>query len=191
MSLLEPTSALKEDALLANWCRWANARLKTTLDGKTAYFGNGHNHWGVQTNQKALAGFATAGLQSESETYLDTARNMLRFSLETHHSGNRLLLDGGKWGHCWYSALGIERMMHVIPDLEPVLTPNDHDDLRGHADFRSGLASRIPPSQGRKDRKQRARGQPLEWLPTLSSSANVSGRSQGKAVCRKVLRVHR
>lgn len=131
MSILEKRPPEAEPALLlASWCDWAASRLGLSADGDALYFGNGHNHWGVQTNQKALAGFATAGTLDGREEWIDISRKMLRFSLQTHHTGDRRLLDGGKWGHCWYSALGIERMMHVAPDLDPYLTQSERDSLR-------------------------------------------------------------
>ncbi len=124
------TSSQAEVELLARWSAWAASRLGKAWNGKAFYFGNGHDHWGVQTNQKALAGFATAGSLEGREEWLHIALKMLRFSLETHLSGTRRLLDGGRWGHTWFSVLGVERMMHAIPLIEELAAESDLVGLR-------------------------------------------------------------
>ncbi|PCJ60247.1 MAG: hypothetical protein COA79_08735 [Planctomycetota bacterium] len=86
-------------------------------------YGHGCNGWGIQTIQKAFSAFAILGSNDLVEAdiqpkLLQQAKGLLRYNLETHHSGNLTCGDESKWGHTWISVLGIERMMHSIETLE-------------------------------------------------------------------------
>ena len=106
-----------------------------------AYYGDGTNGWGCQTNQKALAAFAVlsaardldednAGMSREKLLELTLA--MLRYSLESHKAGTYHTTDSDtfRWGHTWISALGIERMMHGVTHIGDKMSEHDHSLLR-------------------------------------------------------------
>jgi len=99
-------------------------------------YGTGYNSWGVQTNQKYLAAMATLAVHPDSPAGVDRdwalarAQAALRFSLASHVSVNGRCTDGTRWGHTWISALGIERMMHGVYQMESLLTSKDRADLK-------------------------------------------------------------
>lgn len=106
-----------------------------------AYYGDGTNGWGCQTNQKALAAFAvlaTADDFNESnagvsrEKLLELTLSMLRYSLESHKVGSYHTTDSDtfRWGHTWISSLGVERMMHGVMQIWDKLSEADHALLR-------------------------------------------------------------
>lgn len=130
---------------LARWARSAE-RDWYPLPGRTdlGCYGTGYNAWGVQTNQKyvgALAALATLSPEGlvDREWAQQRARAALRFSLDSHVSGDLTCTDGTRWGQTWISALGLERMMFGVALLEPHLTGTDRDSLRrvltGEADW--------------------------------------------------------
>ncbi len=120
----------REKKLLESWCGWASEKVNFIDGNELAYFGNGMDAWGVQTNQKALAAFAIMADKTQKQSWMELAVKMLRYSLDTHLSGNRRMMDGHHWGNTWISVLGIERMMHAIPSLEPYLSDDDRNSLR-------------------------------------------------------------
>jgi hypothetical protein len=103
-------------------------------------YGSGYSgNWPVQTQMKAVAGLAVlasdpafdaarAGMSREA--VLDRALRMLRYALQSHHSGSFHCCDNLTWGHSWISALGIERMMHAVEAIEDHLTDSDRERLR-------------------------------------------------------------
>ena len=101
-------------------------------------YGSGYNAWGVQTNQKyfaALTALTLAPLDEAAVTVdrawaLERALAALRFSLDSHVSGSLACTDGSAWGHTWISGLGIERMMHAVARIEPLLSEADRAGLR-------------------------------------------------------------
>ena len=102
-------------------------------------YGTGYDAWGVQTNQKAMSALAVLSTDPEldevrigmsRDELTEHAKRLLRFSLESHKVGTFRCTDGRSWGHTWISALGIERMMHAVDELEGVLTDSDRDLLR-------------------------------------------------------------
>ncbi|MBQ7921578.1 MAG: hypothetical protein IJ325_03250 [Clostridia bacterium] len=106
-----------------------------------AYYGDGTNGWGCQTNQKALAAFAVFAMASDLDEnnvgmsrkkLLELSLSMLRYSLESHIVGSYHTTDSDTfhWGHTWISALGIERMMHAVMQIWDKLSPHDHALLR-------------------------------------------------------------
>lgn len=128
-------------SMLERWTRSAQQhvfRVKERPDLQC--YGTGFGSWGVQTNQKAFAAFATLAAVLPSrpaaaeglskQTISDTAVAMLRYSLSSHIEGNHHNADGTKWGHTWISALGIERMMHGVEAIQDLLTEEDFEDLR-------------------------------------------------------------
>lgn len=94
-------------------------------------YGTGFGHWGIQTQQKAFAATAVLAActddKSEQSFLLEAARRMLRYQIDTHHSGPLLGTDGLHWGRSWISALGIERMMHGIEAFEPFMEEADRE----------------------------------------------------------------
>ena len=116
--------------LLRDWADFAE-RDWYPLPGRQdlGCYGSGYNSWGVQTNQKYLAGMVALAVRGDGRA-LDRALAALRFSLASHVSGELCCTDGTRWGHTWISALGIERMMHGVYLLEPHFTESDHAALR-------------------------------------------------------------
>lgn len=122
-------------SLLSQWVPAALNEMYSPPDcPNTLCYGTGFTHWGVQTQHKACATFAVlatdpatdASLTGISQTELQqTALQLLRFSLNTHIEGAFAGTDGKKWGHSWISVLGLERMMHGIDALTPLLTEDD------------------------------------------------------------------
>ncbi len=127
------------DSLL-KWISAAQEYL-VTVDSveNTMYYGTGDSVWGINTHNKALAVFAVT---SESIFFDDRkagmtrqeARNialsMFRYSIRTHLVGNSKLTDGKKWGHTWISSLAIERIMHAVELLLPVITEEEKELFR-------------------------------------------------------------
>ena len=126
--------------MLERWTQSARRYLYRIPDRpELLCYGSGENGWGVQTNQKAFAVFATLGAHAgyrpsrggmTQDELRDTALRLLRYSLRSHIAGDYHCTDGTKWGHTWISALGVERMMHGIAALEPWLTAEDRALLR-------------------------------------------------------------
>ena len=120
---------------MGNWCPFAlNDIYNIPARPDLACYGPGSNNWGVQTNQKAFAAFATLACDPAfdaqicklpREQILETALRLLRFSLESHIEGSYKCLDNSKWGHTWISVLGIERMMHAVEAILPILSEED------------------------------------------------------------------
>jgi hypothetical protein len=123
--------------LLARWFKYAE-RFWYSLPDRPAMgcFGTGYNTWGVQTNQKYVAAAALLAAQDQSiegvdrQFALDRALAALRFCLASHVSGDYRCTDGAQWGNTWISALGIERMMHGVHLIEPLLAEEDQAALR-------------------------------------------------------------
>lgn len=125
--------------LLAEWAKAAE-EWWYPIPGRSGLgcYGTGYGGWGVQTNQKFLAGMATLGGLGPAygfdpglcERAMDRAMAAWRFSLDSHLTGEGCCTDGTRWGQTWISALGIERMMYALPYLDPHLTAQDRDDLR-------------------------------------------------------------
>lgn len=123
--------------LLARWASSAEHSWYTLAGGRgQGCYGSGYNSWGVQTNQKyvsaigtlAVMGADTAGV--DAEWALSRALSALRFSLDSHLSGQGCCTDGSQWGHTWISGLGIERMMHAVYLLWDHMTETDRAALR-------------------------------------------------------------
>ena len=110
----EEISTLCRD-MLSKWCVKAGEHIYTIPDTDSMeVYGIGHNSWGVQTTQKALAAFATIGMHDKNEQFVKRALNLLRFNMQSHIEGEMHCLDGTKWGHTWIGTLGINRMMHGV-----------------------------------------------------------------------------
>lgn len=110
--------------LLTRWGRWAEFGWYQLPDNPSlGCFGTGYDAWGTQTNQKYLAAMATLsalGPESQREHARQRALAALHYELATHVSeGTAKRTDGSLWGRNCFSALGIERMMHAWPYLEP------------------------------------------------------------------------
>ena len=127
--------------LLRDWVVFSKKHLyRCPEDPTLVCYGNGiATNWGVQTNFKAFSAFAIAGVLDEidfsdtgttKEEVLEESLAMLRYSLRTHLTGDFNGTDGGRWGHSWIYALGIERMFHAIEALEDYLTDDDRARLR-------------------------------------------------------------
>ena len=119
--------------LLETWVRTVRKEL-VSVPGRPdlCYYGDGSNGWGVQTNQKAFAGFAVVAALTKDEALLADALGMLRYSLATHLTGNQDLAHGevSRWGHTWISILGVERMMVGVEAIDFALTETDRQQLR-------------------------------------------------------------
>ncbi len=129
------------ESYLSALAKWAPFALKDMREAGSARglrllrYGTGYDTWGVQTNQKAFSAFAVlatdpsplaesvSGLSRES--LVDASLSLLRFSLESHIEGSSSCSDGRKWGHTWISVLGVERMMHAVEDLMPLIPEGD------------------------------------------------------------------
>jgi hypothetical protein len=123
--------------LLSNWAK-ASEKFWYNLPGVPGMgcYGTGFNAWGVQTNQKYFAAMAVLAARPQAsggvdrQWALERALASLRFSLSSHVSGSSTCTDGTQWGHTWISALGIERMMHAVYQIERQLSAQDQEDLR-------------------------------------------------------------
>jgi hypothetical protein len=118
---------------LEPWCRFASNRLHRTAPDSLCYGIGSHGHWSLQAHDTAFAAFAAlaadpgldparAGFSRDELTA--TALAMLRFTLRSHLANGGACTDGQPWGHSWISALGLERLMHGVEALEPVLAPD-------------------------------------------------------------------
>ena len=117
--------------LLRNWAQAAEAFWYALPGTKNlGCYGTGYDAWGVQTNQKYLATMASLAAHDQDDRALDRALSALRFSFYSHVTGAGCGTDGRSWGCTWISALGIERMMHAMPLLQPHLTVEDQNALR-------------------------------------------------------------
>lgn len=128
--------------LLEKWAAYAVNDIYTCPDRpELAYYGDGTNGWGCQTNLKAFTAFAilaTSDHLNETNTglsrekLLELTLSMLRYSLESHKVGSYHTTDSDtfRWGHTWISALGVERMMHAVMEIRDYLSPHDHELLR-------------------------------------------------------------
>lgn len=118
--------------LLGKWLPFSDTGW-LPLSDETGFFGTGYTGWGVQTNQKflsamaALAHFAP-GFQLDVDVSLIRRRALsaLRYSVDSHASGQGACADGRQWGRHWLASLGIERMMHGVE----LLSPSFEDSLR-------------------------------------------------------------
>ncbi|MDD4774325.1 MAG: hypothetical protein PHZ09_12115, partial [Eubacteriales bacterium] len=121
-------------SLLNQWVESSGGYLVTPPDRPDLlYYGDGSDGWGVQTNQKAFAAYAVvSAMPGGRPEMLDKALAMLRYSLESHKSGQYHVTDGDdkRWGHTWISALGVERMMHGVHAIRKYLTDRDQTLLR-------------------------------------------------------------
>lgn len=122
---------------LARWAKFSERYWNPLKDHLGyGYFGTGYDAWGVQTVQKYVASMATLATSAHPqaadirEWALQRALAALRYNLATHKSGPLCCTDGSKWGHTWISALGIERMMHGVLRIIPMLTHDDCASLR-------------------------------------------------------------
>lgn len=118
--------------LLSRWAAAAEEFWYAAPDG-SGCFGPGYIHWGVQSNFNYAAALATLAAQpgvDRADHWQERALAALRFSLASHHTGDRPGLNGQHWGHSWISMLGIERAMHGIRHLHPLMTDADHAALR-------------------------------------------------------------
>src|SRR5690606_32743609 len=124
--------------------RWADASEPWWFDlpGRAGLgcYGTGYNHWGLHTNLKYVAAMATLAPHAGAPAGVDRERALaralaaLRFTTLSHTAneahGGVPLADGTRWGQTWITALAIERMMHVMPALEPHLTDADRAGWR-------------------------------------------------------------
>lgn len=127
--------------MLKNWVVFSEKHLyRCPEEEGLICYGNGTStNWGMQTHLKAMSAFAVAALTDEidfsdtpltKEEVLDEALAMLRYALRTHLVGDFVCTDGGRWGHSWIFALGIERMFHAIELLDGYMTAEDKDNLK-------------------------------------------------------------
>ncbi|HOJ39053.1 MAG TPA: hypothetical protein PK644_01140, partial [bacterium] len=126
--------------LLEGWLRSAEEDLYTPPDRPDLLcYGTGYDHWGVQTNQKAMATYAVLAADPafdpdragySREVVREKALKLLRFSLASHLEGDYHCLDGRRWGHTWISVLGLERMMHGVEAIRNYLHDDDEKLLR-------------------------------------------------------------
>ncbi|CAG7626239.1 hypothetical protein ACFQI7_14255 [Paenibacillus allorhizosphaerae] len=127
-------------SLLQKWVNGARKHVIYFPDRpELACYGTGEDTWGVQTNQKALAAFATVAADPRFEAAAagisrwelqELALRMLRYSLQSHIEGDYHCTDNASWGHTWISVLGLERMMHGVDALSPLLQDADKTLLR-------------------------------------------------------------
>ncbi|MDD5708376.1 MAG: hypothetical protein PHR35_20850, partial [Kiritimatiellae bacterium] len=128
-------------SLLEDWVAQARRWLYRLPDsGGLVCYGIGHHgHWAMQAHDTAFSAFAVLAADPQTDTartgmsrdeLTATALAMLRFTLRSHHAGEGRATDLGNWGRSWISPLGLERMMHGVRAIRPVLTAADHDLLR-------------------------------------------------------------
>lgn len=127
--------------LLENWVAQARRWLyRLPDDGGLICYGLGqHGHWALQAHDTAFSAFAVLAADPETDPentkmsrdeLTATALAMFRFTFRSHHAGGGHATDLKSWGHSWISVLGLERMMHGVRAMRPVLTADDHDLLR-------------------------------------------------------------
>lgn len=104
-----------------------------------ACYGTGFDEWGIQTNQKAFAGYAVLADDPNTDEklcgicrqeLLKDALCMLRYTLRTHITGDVPCGDNKHWGHTWLTSVGTERMMHGVDCIWNEMTKEDHALLR-------------------------------------------------------------
>lgn len=99
-------------------------------------YGTGYDHWGVQASMKFAAAaadwsvLADAAPVADRDAARDHALAAFRHAIRTHKSGDLAGTDGNAWGCTWISALGLERMAHAVPLLDPYLTDDDRARYR-------------------------------------------------------------
>lgn len=127
--------------LLHAWTRYADRWLYRLpgSDGLICYGTGAHGHWALQAHDTAFTGYAmlaTIPANSGSTTHLSreacaaTALALCRYTFQSHHVGGGTAADGQTWGHSWISTLGLERMMHGVRAIRPVLTDADQERMR-------------------------------------------------------------
>ncbi|CAG7607792.1 hypothetical protein PAESOLCIP111_00996 [Paenibacillus solanacearum] len=127
-------------ALLQRWVKGALKHVFHFPDrSDLACYGTGEDTWGVQTNQKAIAAFATVAADPRFDgtaagisrrELQELALRMLRYTLASHIEGDYRCTDNVSWGHTWISVLGLERMMHGVDALQPLMQEGDNALLR-------------------------------------------------------------
>ncbi|MFA9479490.1 hypothetical protein ACERK3_14470 [Phycisphaerales bacterium AB-hyl4] len=137
------TAAFNLEPAFRLLARWAQASEKWWYDipdqPDLGCYGTGYNHWGLHTNLKYVAAMATLANADDTPAHIKRDRALqralaaFRFTLASHKASENepgdypdvTLTDGNRWGQTWITALAIERMMHVMPALEPHLTDAD------------------------------------------------------------------
>ncbi|MCF6176704.1 MAG: hypothetical protein L3J71_13160 [Victivallaceae bacterium] len=127
--------------VLENWVEGAAKYFYTPADSSEIMcYGTGESHhWAVQTNMNAFAAFAVlatspdldeSAIDMSRSKLLDVSLKMLRYSLRTHHCGERFCSNNRQWGHSWISVLALERMMHGFDAVEEFLDEADKLAMR-------------------------------------------------------------
>jgi hypothetical protein len=127
--------------VIENWVKAASKYFYTPTDNSNIMcYGTGESlHWAVQTNLNAFAALAVLATSpdldenlvgmSKSEL-LNISIKMLRYSLQTHHTGKKLCSDNKQWGYSWISVLALERMMHGFDAVQSYLSEEDKSAMR-------------------------------------------------------------
>lgn len=127
--------------VLQNWTK-AAAKYFYTPAGQADImcYGTGESHhWAVQTNMNAFAAFAVLATSPDlNENIIDMSRKellditlkMLRYTLQTHHTGDTFCSNNKQWGHSWISVLALERMMHGFDAIQEFLSEKDKLAMR-------------------------------------------------------------
>jgi hypothetical protein len=127
--------------VLENWVQGAAKYFYTPTDSPDIMcYGTGESHhWAVQTNMNAFAAFAVLATSPDldenaigmsRDKLLDITFKMLRYTLQTHLSGEHLCSNNKKWGHSWISVLALERMMHGFDAIQEFLSEEDKSAMR-------------------------------------------------------------
>lgn len=107
--------------------------------GLTCYGTGAHGHWALQAHDTAFTGYAilasapdadTAPARLSQDELAATALSLYRYTFQSHHDGGGAAVDGKTWGHSWISILGVERMMHGVRAIYPLLTADDLERMQ-------------------------------------------------------------
>lgn len=124
------TAPITSESLLPLLARWhaAARRRMHPVPGRSdwLFYGSGNQtSWAVQAHCTATAALAVLGGDGGMKAAGDEAIRMFRYLLATHRSGGDVTTSGKPWGHHWISVLGMERLAHALPALEPWMTEAD------------------------------------------------------------------
>lgn len=132
-----PSSAARSLDLLGRWLVFSR-RDWYAIPGHPdlGCYGTGYDHWGVQASMKfaaAAADWSTLAVgapAADRDAVRRCALAAFRHAIRTHTTGDLAGTDGNPWGCTWISALGLERMAHAVPLLEPHLADDDRARYR-------------------------------------------------------------
>lgn len=136
---MHPIGAEDYRRTLEPWCRFARPHLHRVSPDTICFGIGGHGHWPMQAHDTAFAALAVLAADPATDPartgwsrdeLAATALAMLRYTFQSHQAGGGTCADGKSWGHSWISVLGLERLMHGMEALDPLLTPPLRERIR-------------------------------------------------------------